>query len=219
MIDVIIPSLNSGRFLAECLESIRLQGVEKNVVLVDGGSTDNTFEVLAQFPEVRVYREKGLVKDAFTYGFGHTSGDYVICFAGDNVMLSGFLELAQKSLDADPEIGLVFGQAIGVNDQGIQTGIIHAGGYDPARLRQGNYIDFCEGIIRRKAWEYTFPTWLIFHLDWYVWLKISMKWKVAELRTPVILYRVHGGSLSSTKRGEINAEYVLMKQILASGEF
>ena len=53
-VSVIVCSYNGGRTLARCLESLgKLNYPNYEVILVDDGSTDNTPEIAAQFPNVR----------------------------------------------------------------------------------------------------------------------------------------------------------------------
>lgn len=214
MIDIIIPHLNFGKYLRQCLESIRKQNVEKTVYLIDGGSTDNTFEVLEDFPEVNVFKVQGKVKEAFNYGVDYSYGDFIVCFGSDNLMLPGFLESAQKLLESDRDMGMVYGDSIGINENNKILGkTMHGGPYNLARLKRGNYIDFSEGLFRREAWiTHAFPDWLVYHLDWFIWLKISETWKIGWLGFPAILYRLHSDSLSTRKHSEIQREYLMMLQ-------
>jgi GT2 family glycosyltransferase len=53
-VSVIVCSYNGGRTLARCLESLgKLNYPNYEVILVDDGSTDNTAEIAAKFPNVR----------------------------------------------------------------------------------------------------------------------------------------------------------------------
>ena len=53
-VSVIVCSYNGGRTLARCLESLgKLNYPNYEVILIDDGSTDNTAEIAAQFPNVR----------------------------------------------------------------------------------------------------------------------------------------------------------------------
>ncbi len=47
---IVVPNLNYGEFLRECLISIERQdGVDISVVIIDGGSTDNSIEIADEF--------------------------------------------------------------------------------------------------------------------------------------------------------------------------
>jgi GT2 family glycosyltransferase len=53
-VSVIVCSYNGAKTLAACLHSLgRLNYPEYEIILVDDGSTDNTAEIAAQFPDVR----------------------------------------------------------------------------------------------------------------------------------------------------------------------
>lgn len=57
-VSVIVCSYNGGRTLARCLESLgKINYPNYEVILVDDGSTDNTSEIAAQFPNVRYIRQ------------------------------------------------------------------------------------------------------------------------------------------------------------------
>ncbi|MDI6704410.1 MAG: glycosyltransferase family A protein [bacterium] len=57
-ISVVIPCYNYGHFLGEAIESVLIQTRKPNEILVlDDGSTDNTFEVASQYP-VKVIRHR-----------------------------------------------------------------------------------------------------------------------------------------------------------------
>jgi glycosyltransferase involved in cell wall biosynthesis len=57
LLSVITPSLNSGRFLGEAIESVQAQGF-RNVehILADGGSTDGTLQMLERYPHLVILR-------------------------------------------------------------------------------------------------------------------------------------------------------------------
>lgn len=52
LISVIIPTLNEEEALPETLQRVAAQGVDYEVIVVDGGSRDKTREVVANLPEV-----------------------------------------------------------------------------------------------------------------------------------------------------------------------
>ena len=49
-ISVVVPTLNAGKWLPDCLESLAVQTYKNfEVMVVDGGSADNTVEVVEFF--------------------------------------------------------------------------------------------------------------------------------------------------------------------------
>jgi O-antigen biosynthesis protein len=57
-VSVVVCSYNGGRTLHECLKSlVELDYPDYEVIVVDDGSTDDTPEILARFPEVRIIRQ------------------------------------------------------------------------------------------------------------------------------------------------------------------
>jgi glycosyltransferase involved in cell wall biosynthesis len=79
-ISVIIPCYNGAEFLAETIESVRRQTYPPlEVIVVDDGSTDNTGEVVARYPEVKYIRQKnqggGVARNT---GLRESKGDYLV---------------------------------------------------------------------------------------------------------------------------------------------
>jgi len=91
-VSVVIPTLNEERFIAECIRSIRAQGVPCEIIVVDGGSTDRTVEIARQHADrVYVLNEKGiwLARD---YGTRMASGDIIVSTDADTYHPEGWLE-------------------------------------------------------------------------------------------------------------------------------
>jgi len=79
---IIIPTHNGGNLLGPCLDSIYRSNLagKLDVIVVDNASTDNSTEVLAQYPEVNVVRNE---RNA---GFAHACNQ-----GADRVTLSNIL--------------------------------------------------------------------------------------------------------------------------------
>ncbi len=57
-VSVVVCSYNGGRTLPQCLQSLmRLEYPDYEIILIDDGSTDNTAEIAARFPDVRTIRQ------------------------------------------------------------------------------------------------------------------------------------------------------------------
>ena len=59
VLSIVTPSLNHGRFLRQTIESVAAQTFRNfEHIVVDGGSTDGTVEILKEFPHVRWISER-----------------------------------------------------------------------------------------------------------------------------------------------------------------
>ena len=88
-ISIVIATLNSGKTLAQTLDSIRYQkynDLEVEVVVIDGKSSDNTLSVIEEYSDVvsKFISEKDTgIYNAFNKGISLATGDY-ICFIGSD---------------------------------------------------------------------------------------------------------------------------------------
>lgn len=90
---IITPSLNYGRYLGDCLESVASQeGVSLEHLVIDGGSTDDSAEVAVRFPAVIWTQEsdKGM-SDAINKGFDRAQGEWVMWLNADDRLKPGAL--------------------------------------------------------------------------------------------------------------------------------
>ena len=91
---IITASLNHGRFLGDCLESVaRQSGVSLEHFVIDGGSTDDSAEVAAKFPHATWIQEadEGM-SDAINKGFDRAKGEWVMWMNADDRLKLGSLE-------------------------------------------------------------------------------------------------------------------------------
>jgi glycosyltransferase involved in cell wall biosynthesis len=100
---IITPSLNYGRYLGDCLESVANQpGVTLEHLVFDGGSSDNSAAIAAGFSDV-IWRQEpdAGMSDAINRGFDVARGDWVMWLNADDRLkpgaLAGLLESLGKS--------------------------------------------------------------------------------------------------------------------------
>ena len=103
---IITPSLNYGRFLGDCLQSVAGQtGVTLEHLVFDAGSTDDSAGVAARFPHVSWTQERDSgMSAAINKGFERAQGDWVIWLNADDRLKPGALamiltELKQSNAD------------------------------------------------------------------------------------------------------------------------
>jgi abequosyltransferase len=110
-LSVCIPTYNFGAFIGETLQSISAQlqdGVE--IVVLDGGSTDDTAEVVGGFaeryPQIRYHRrpERGGIDRDMARTVALARGEYCWLFGADDLMREGALARMLARLDGGAEL-------------------------------------------------------------------------------------------------------------------
>lgn len=106
---VIVVSTNEGSWLKKCLPTISAHAgdLDLDVVVVDNASTDDTAQVVANAPGVRLVA-------AANHGFSHgnnrglmtVSARYVLFLNPDTEIVEGTLQEMVQRMDESPEVGL-----------------------------------------------------------------------------------------------------------------
>jgi glycosyltransferase involved in cell wall biosynthesis len=206
-ISVIIPCFNHGEFLPEAVASVTaVKRDDVEIIIVDDGSTDELTrkemdELTARGIHVVRQENKGLAA-ARNAGIRVSKGEYIIPLDADNHLRSSYIEHGIRILDANPEVGVVYGDAEYI---GIRTGPWRVGPFERNRLLQGNYIDAC-AIYRRSVWELNkgydsgMPVQGV--EDWDFWLgALEHGWQFTYVPEILFDYRVAKESMITRTRG------------------
>ncbi len=98
MISIIIPVLNEERALPATLQHVFSQAGEFEVIIVDGGSTDNTLEIVSQESRIQVQKAVSGRASQMNEGVRYATGDWLLFLHADTLLP----ENALKSIDALP---------------------------------------------------------------------------------------------------------------------
>jgi len=204
-LSVVIPHLNYGRYLRECLDSLDVQTFRDfEAILVDGGSTDCTFDVLKEYPWVKVLSDvpaQGPVK-AVNKGIAVMKGKFFFQLNSDCVLEPTMFEECLKILEWHPRLGFVYSGWRIIGDEGETLGFAK----QPKRfgrnlLLRGNFIDASSMVIRKACMDSLglFDERCPWSMDWLMAAKISEFYPVKFLDRPLFRYRVHKGQITETK--------------------
>jgi len=110
-VSVIIPVYNSEKFLKSSIDSVLRQSYENlEIIAIDDGSTDSSFEILEQFGnEIMVLRQenKGLA-DALNHGIKKMSGTWFKWFSPDDVLYPEAIQTLVDNLKKLPANTIVY---------------------------------------------------------------------------------------------------------------
>jgi GT2 family glycosyltransferase len=106
LVSIIIPCYNAARWLAETLESALAQTwLEKEIILVDDGSTDGSLELVRGYESrgVRVLRQSNRgAAAARNAGLAAARGDYLQFLDADDLLAPDKIAVQMKRLRASP---------------------------------------------------------------------------------------------------------------------
>ena len=102
LVSIIIPTFNSEKYIERCLDAIAAQTYKNlEVLIVDAGSTDKTFEFIQKYKSTLNIREFTLAKstqsEARNLGLQHATGDYIAFCDSDDFYLP---EKIEKQINA-----------------------------------------------------------------------------------------------------------------------
>ena len=100
-ISVIIPALNEAKGILSCLNSVKTQQGEFELMVVDGGSVDGTIEVVR--PHARVIRSQQGRAVQMNSGARQATGDVLLFLHADSCLPPRAFPLLERAL-ADPRI-------------------------------------------------------------------------------------------------------------------
>jgi glycosyltransferase involved in cell wall biosynthesis len=120
-VSIVTPCLNRARFVAEAIESVQCQDDPRiEHIVVDGGSTDGTLEVLHRYPRLRVVSEADRgVYDALNKGIRLAQGEVIGHLNSDDLYADGALAEIMRAFD-DPDVDAVYGGAAVFEETGLE---------------------------------------------------------------------------------------------------
>lgn len=208
LVSIVLPTLNSDRYLAGAIESCLAQThTTLELIVVDGGSTDGTLDVIAPYvaadPRVRLVHQganAGRLPGALNLGFAAARGDYFTWTQADDYFEPDALAVLLAALTADPGLGLVYTGFQFIDEDGEHLRDAQLG--PPEDLLRTNVVGHCF-LYRRAAaalaGAYDPAYWMA--EDFQYWLRL---YRVSGLRyVPGRHYahRLHPASLTMHNYG------------------
>ncbi|NYZ76417.1 glycosyltransferase [Candidatus Micrarchaeota archaeon] len=156
MISVIIPTLNEGKVIKRCMESLSKQRFKDfEVVVVDSGSTDGTVRIVKKYKGRVIYEPRRGVPLARNRGVRESKGDIIVCTDGDSAYPSDWLEKIAKHFE-DKDVVAV-GGPIAPDENKLKHRLIFkvTTNYFPRSAKLLGFVAFqgSNSSFRRDAYE------------------------------------------------------------------
>jgi glycosyltransferase involved in cell wall biosynthesis len=218
-ISIVTPTLNAARFIGDCLASVDAQAypcIEH--LVVDGGSSDATCEIVRCHPSVRLLERPGTNQSqAINVGLRQATGEIVAWLNADDRYAPGALEVVGRTFAAEPSLDVVYGDCDVVDLEGRPVWHERPGPYDFARLlRRGNYLAQPAVFVRRRLLERIgyLDESLEFGMDYDLWLRLKHA-RTRYVPRVLAIFCWHRGS--KTARNQIGSWRELLRLVRRHG--
>lgn len=155
LVSVLTPSDNQARWLPDNLRSVATQSYPAiEHVVMDGGSTDGSVQILQAAPPSLVWESKPDrgQSDAINKAFARSRGDIIGWLNSDDAYFSNdVVANAVKVFEDRPEVGVVYGHAVLVNGSGTLLYVLWTPRFRRRVLRLYNFICQPTVFVRRSA--------------------------------------------------------------------
>ncbi|HET8923504.1 MAG TPA: glycosyltransferase family 2 protein [Candidatus Acidoferrum sp.] len=218
---VLIDAYNYGQYIEEAVSSVLAQDFpteEREILVVDDGSTDDTQERLKKFGSAIRYLHKpnGGQASAFNYGFEHARGEAIALLDADDAWLPGKLRRVHEVFKQNPPAGMIYHPMHwwdGANKTTEDRHFIAVSGHVPesrrALLQYPMASTSCLAF-RRSALEKLLPVPETLHsqADAYLTALVIFVTPVVAVTEYLGKYRLHAANLFQTTGKQVSREQI-----------
>jgi len=202
-ISILTPSFNAGRDIDDAIQSVITQDYNNwEHIIVDGGSTDETCEILQRYSHLKWTSEPDRgIYDAMNKAIDLSVGDWVYFLGADDRLRPGALKLIAKAIE-DTDADVVYGDV-----WSTRFGGRHDGPFDAQKLFRKN---ICHQAIffKKEIFQRTGPFNIRYksHADWDHNFKWFLSRTIKHQYVDCIIADYADGGYSSTNPDELFAK-------------
>lgn len=212
LVSIILTTLNGARYLREAVDSCLRQTYSNiELIMVDGGSTDDTLDILATYDDSRmriIHQENnaGKLPGAINLGLDNARGEFLTWMQDDSIYHDEAIEKMVSSLKANPEIGQVYTDFWEIDADGKVNKVIQTREPEDFLKFLGDPAGVCF-MIRRSVREAVGPHDVTSYptQDYDYRLRIALKFPSLHIHEPLYYWRLHPYSLTGSRSWTIDA--------------
>lgn len=223
-ISTIIPTYNASRYICQCIDSVLNQTYSQHeIIVVDDGSTDNTYELLQGYSKVikYIYQENSGPSSARNRGIEVSTGDWLAFVDSDDVWMPDKLEKQVKCISKNRDYVLVVSDMYEGNDPSCTKAPIFEKfddikeGFIFDRLLKSSYIYTPTVLVNKDiVKEFNgFDTKLNMLEDLDLFLKIAYKYQIGVVNEMLVFRRRHDQNISKSL-GSLDRRAMFWRKVL-----
>lgn len=198
LVSIVTPSFNQASFLEATICSVLEQDYPNlEYYVMDGGSTDGSLAIIQKYAN----RLAGWVcdpdkgqTDAINKGFARARGEVFAWLNSDDMYEPSAVTAAVEFLQQHQDVGLVYGDANFIDEQGRIIGHFPAAQTDYRHLRRGYvHIPQQAAFFRASLWHDVGPLdpSFYFAMDYDLWVRLSARASVQYVPQTWANFRLH----------------------------
>ena len=197
LVSIVTPSYNQAAYLESTIRSVLDQDYTPlEYLIVDGGSTDGSLEIIQKYAGRLAWwvseKDSGQA-EAINKGLQRANGEIVAWLNSDDLYLPGAIQGAVRAFQEDPNLGMVYGDAITVDPEERQLNRLAFKDWGLKDLMGFRIICQPAVFMRKAVLEKTGCLDPSYHfmLDHLLWIKIARLAPIRHVPTPWAAARHH----------------------------
>lgn len=156
-ISIVTPVFNQVQFIRATMDSVLSQQYRAlEYIVMDGGSTDGSKEMIEQYrPHLAIFEsatDSGQ-SNAINKGMDCARGEVLAWLNGDDLLLPGALDYVAHFFEGKPEVDVVYGNRIVIDRDGRQIGRWILPEHEDEILSWADYVPQETLFWRRRIWD------------------------------------------------------------------
>ena len=224
-ISVVIPCYNSFEFIEKTLTSIVSQQYPNlELIIVDGGSTDGTLEIIKKFDkyiDVLISEEDNGQYDAVRKGLAESKGDILCWLNSDDIYMPWTFELVNNFFINNEGFMWISGSSLLIDEKGVPMFTSHnISSKNSKDIKKGlfrkNYLGYLqqEGMFwKKELYDISEGLSLNYSLaaDFELWTKFARIAEVVSVSAPLAGFRIqkHNRSIVLSEKYEQEVKEII----------
>jgi GT2 family glycosyltransferase len=221
LVSIVTPSYNQARYLEQTIRSVLDQEYSRvEYLVVDGASTDGSVEIIKNYaskggviPSLHkidwwVSEKDSGQAEAINKGLAHVQGEIIAWLNSDDYYLPGALSAAVRIFTEHPDVVLVYGDMLAVDQDGHTTNTLTYKQLTLQDLLCFQIIGQPSVFFRREVLEQIGRLDTSFHflLDHQLWIRMAQQGRILHVPQVWAAARYHAAAKNVARAAEFGRE-------------